>query len=235
MPVIPIPRPVSLAVFAVQEGAPTYTDIYNNTAGKLDLEFGTVDATLPAMLDISAALDAEQVADEGGVDWGSLSSGLDGFSTESLDGNVAAYVATADVGQAHIDAITGAAPPTLRELPMDPTFDGGIGAPPAQQTVNIGPIKVGSAVAPIPLGVTTLMVQTQTYSGLNSVGFADGDIEFFSVVEDDWESGTDNIERYTYTLAVHPTKVGTFFVEVNIINRAAPKNTILTVNLIVTD
>lgn len=234
MPAIPIPQPISVAPFDPGPAGPTYTDIYNETVGKLSADFDSLDPALSTMLDISAALDAEQVADEGGGDFGSLSTGVTGFDPTSLDSNVAAYVATGATGQAHIDALSGAAPPVLRQLPMDPTFDGGIGAPPTQITINLGPVKVGSAPISIPLGTQTLTVQTQTYSGLQAAWLADGNVEFFQIVNSYWQNGSDTIEKDSYALLCTPSKVGTFFVEVDVTQDAQPRNTIMTVNLTVT-
>jgi hypothetical protein len=223
-----------VAQFDAPSGQPTYTEIYDKTVGALSAHFDSVDATLPVMADIVSALDAEQVADAASGTFDAATAAASGFDTASMDANVTAYEATAPISQEHIDAIGNSYPDILRELPMSATFDGAIGAPPTQTTIDLDPMSLNSAPHLIPLGTTTLTVQQQIYSGLQSAYFADGDMQFFEITEDYWQNGQDTIEKTFFSLVCKPLKVGKFFVELDVIQDFAPQHTILTVNMTVT-
>jgi hypothetical protein len=231
MPIITMPRLVSVAPFATPADVPTYTDIYNATVGKTSDHFDGLDAPLQGMAEIAAALDAEQIADAATDDLGAAAGAVAGVDLGSLDGHVSDYVATRDTGLALVSAAASAAPPVLRELPMDPTFDGGIGPAPTQTAINIGPLKLNSAPVSVALGHSH--PSNPNDLGIQDVWFADGDAEFFEIVTDVRETGSSGFETDTWSITVTPSRVGTFFAEFNKVQQTDPRNTILTLNLTV--
>jgi hypothetical protein len=222
---IPLPKAISVAQFVPPVGEPTYTDIYNETVGS---------APDPSVLDalLSEAgglvdLMGQEIA--GGVLDGALGAiGNVGaaFDPTSLDGNVGNYVAAIPAGRDALDGVGGLAIPGLLQLPISASFNGALGAPPKQSSVNLGTLKLGSAPLTISLGnYLTVHGVSHTYI---SATIPDGDPAIFSVsVVDNVNPNTDTGLTLFY-FVVTPRKVGQFVGQLDVIGGTGGGGTIFT-------
>jgi hypothetical protein len=233
MPSLPLPSLVSIAQFDPGPPGPGYMDIFNSTMRNLATPADGFDPALIELAALSDGLGAElQSTSSLGLP-DSVGISLLGTNPATLDGHMLEYVGSKDAGMAILMRAATTDTPPLREFPMDPSFDGGIGAPPTQKTINVGPLKLGSAPVRTLIGQQTSSANLGTTVGLLSVTLHDGDGAQNTIVVDDWTSGTGQLEKWTYFIVSTPLEVGVTFAEFNVISRDVPQNTILTLNLTV--
>jgi hypothetical protein len=220
MATIPLPLRISVAQFKPPVGEPTYTQIFDATMGDLGTPADGFDKNMADLGAIADALNGEMIAEAaiGSID--TALGVLGAVDLTPLDSHIGNYEAAASTGNQIVADATQAAPPVLTELPISASFNAGVSAPPAQVSIDLGTLKLGSTPLTSVLGkfasdgakLLAGMIQAQIYTG---------DPAIFSVYTEHFApQGIFHINGQ-WVFKVTPAKLGKFVAQLNTIGGEA--------------
>lgn len=223
-------EPLDLSAFGgpTPTDSPGFTQLVQDVLGAGASEMDGFDAALADATALVEALDKITGEQDAALD--AILVSLDTTKPDALDTSMAGYASTAADSANVITAGQALTLPTLLELPISMDFGGGPVGPPAQITLDLGTVALGSPTIRHVLG--TFFADKHGVHGLLSAELHLGNPPVFSIEYVD-RSKKDEVVRGTYTLVVQPVIVGTFVAQVNLHDTNKYGFAILTISLIV--